>query len=268
MLYDRPTRAVTWVLVVVADLLALYGLLVAEPLTGQVIKAWSLIAAALFLLLVQDASRRALDSALGAGIGAAVAVLGWFRAYRFDPALVMTELRQASTSMYQAMGDASPENRERLAQSAELMAPVTALMPAFFFLAGVSGLLLAWRWYHIFAAEPAGIPPRPFREFTFSDHFLWVLVLGLAGTVAQVAGVLPAGDIWPANTLAVAAGLYSARGLAVLWSITGRWSPPVLLVATLAVLFLSPLVFTGLLGVGVADTWLDFRRRAAAALGD
>jgi hypothetical protein len=155
-----------------------------------------------------------------------------------------------------------------MSQSADLASSFTAIMPALMILVGISALLVAWRWYHILAAEPTGTPPTPFKEFRFSDHFLWLLVLGLAGTVTQMEGLLPSGDVWPANTLLVAGGLYFARGLSVVWSGIGGWPSPLLLVAGIAVLFLSPFAFIGLLGVGVADTWLDFRRRAAAASGD
>jgi hypothetical protein len=62
--------------------------------------------------------------------------------------------------------------------------------------------------------------------------------------------------------------LYAIRGLAVLWPSSGPLPAPVLLLVVVGVLFLMKFVFPGLLGLGVADTWFDFRRRAAAASGE
>ena len=66
-----------------------------------------------------------------------------------------------------------------------------------------------------------------------------------------------------ANLLLVWGGLYAARGLAVFSAGSARVPTPV--VATLAFisLFLLPFVVGGLLLLGLADTWLDFRRRLA-----
>ncbi|MGH7532404.1 MAG: DUF2232 domain-containing protein, partial [Gemmatimonadales bacterium] len=131
---------------------------------------------------------------------------------------------------------------------------------------GASGLDLAWRWYHRIAAAPLGVPPRPFAEFRFSDHLVWILVAAFATVLAQSSGFLAA-SVGPANVLLVMSVLYAARGLAVMWPALRKL--PGITRAALAVMAVILLVFVvaGLFGIGLADTWVDFRRRKAAAQG-
>jgi hypothetical protein len=86
------------------------------------------------------------------------------------------------------------------------------------------------------------------------------------GWVAALALYLFGAGGWQAggaNLLLVWAGLYVARGLAVFSA--GSTRVPGGVVATLAVvsMFLLPFVVSGLMLLGLADTWLDFRRRLA-----
>ena len=145
-------------------------------------------------------------------------------------------------------------------------AAVAAVTPALFAMLGCLGLDLAWRWYRRIAAAPAGAPPRPFAEFRFSDHLVWILVVALATTLAGSAGYLPA-SVAPTNVLLVMGVLYAARGLAIAWPALRRM-PLVTRVALLVVsVALFVFVVAGLFGIGLADTWVDFRRRKAVAQG-
>jgi len=268
LLLSRPTRFVPWLFTGLAAAIAIVWLLLPGGLSEQTVKAWTLIASALFAVHAHGQESPAVDSAIGGSLIAAAAVLGWYIAFRIPPASVISEAQRGLWDLYRTIGDAAPAYRQTMTDSADAAAGFTLILPGVMVLAGMSGLLVAWRWYHILAAAPVGIPPLPFREFRFNDHLVWLLALGLGGTVAQLAGYLPHGDLWPANILVIAGGLYFARGLAVLATAVARWPAPLLLVAGTAVLFLAPFALTGLFGVGVADTWLDFRRRAAAASGD
>jgi hypothetical protein len=59
--------------------------------------------------------------------------------------------------------------------------------------------------------------------------------------------------------------LYAVRGLAV-FSVGSRRVPGhVIATLTLLAMFLLPFVFGGLTLLGLADTWLDFRRRLTAS---
>ena len=102
--------------------------------------------------------------------------------------------------------------------------------------------------------------PGRFDDFRFSDHLVWVVILGLIGVLFD-AGGLVAG---PASSLvAFGVGLYALRGSAVL--ATALRHAPRLFVVMLVVgaLFLLPFAVGGLALLGLADIWLDFRRRMA-----
>jgi hypothetical protein len=268
LLLSRPSRFVQWIFTAVAVTVALWWLLLPGGLSDQTAKAWTVIASTLFAVYALGQERPATDSAIGGSLLAAMAVLSWYIALHISPSAVIAEAQHGLWQLYRLLGDAAPAYRQTLTDAADAAGGFTLILPGVMVLAGMSGLLVAWRWYHIITESPIGLPPAPFREFRFNDHLVWLLALGLAGTVAQMMGYLPHGEIWPANILVVAGGLYFVRGVAVAAAAVGGWPAPLLLVGGTAVLFLAPFALTGLFGVGVADTWLDFRRRRAAASGD
>jgi hypothetical protein len=135
---------------------------------------------------------------------------------------------------------------------------VGAIYPALMILAGIGGLRLAWTWHHRIARRPIGPPPTRFTAFRFSDQLVWGWVVGLALCL------LPLPGPWSfagGNLLLVWAVLYAVRGLAVFSAGSGRVSGPVIATLTIIAMFLLPFVAAGLTLLGLADTWLDFRRR-------
>jgi hypothetical protein len=81
--------------------------------------------------------------------------------------------------------------------------------------------------------------------------------------------VLPLGELASRlgyNALLFMGALYALRGLGVFVFLSGG-APSFLTIVFvgLAVVFLYPLVLTAVLLVGVGDTWLDVRARAAMA---
>jgi hypothetical protein len=69
------------------------------------------------------------------------------------------------------------------------------------------------------------------------------------------------------NVLVVMFSLYALRGAAIFRASTGRPSAVgVALYSVLAILMFA-FVASGLMVLGLADTWLDFRRRLAAPTG-
>lgn len=270
LLLSRPGRVVLWVVVGGALLLSLGWLVAPGPLAVQVVKGWLVVATGTFMAWALPGRRSAVDAAVLATLTASGVTLAWLTARGVTLETVLTDALRGAWEIYRAMGDAAPGLRARLQEAGTAAASVAELFPALTILGGIAGLLLAWRWYHLMIPDPAGIPPTRFREFTFSDHFVWLLVVGMAGTVAQFAEVLDPALGWPGVLVVVAVGLYAVRGLAVATALALRTTPfpaPVLLLAGLGVLFLAPFVVAGLLGVGLADTWLEFRRRAADASG-
>ena len=130
------------------------------------------------------------------------------------------------------------------------------LFPALLALESLAALALAWAVYHRLGRVRLGPPLAPLKEFRFSDQLVWGLV---AGTLLVVTGVAPLGTLG-GNLLLFFGVLYALRGLGVvLWFL----APGRLVMALLigfAVLFWLVLGVLAL-GVGVGDTWLDWRRR-------
>lgn len=139
---------------------------------------------------------------------------------------------------------------------------IGSFYPALLSLAGMAGLRLAWSWHHRIARRPLGPPPAAFSTFEFSDQLVWGWVIGLGLCL------LPLPEVWRAvgaNLLLVWAVLYAVRGLAV-FSVGSRRVPrAVIATLTVIAMFLLPFVLGGLTLLGLADTWLDFRRRRTAS---
>ena len=268
-LTSPPQRFSVQVMLGLGTIYSLFWLLAPGGLADQTVRAWLVIAALLFVVLARGGRGTPIDAALLAGLLAATLVLAWFALYRVAPGAPLREIQRELHAAYRQIGDLSRLDRDEVNGASALAdALFIPVLPAIVMLVGLSGLLTAWRWYHILAAAPAGAPPAPFRLFTFSDQVVWLLVAGMAGVVAQLQGGVPATALWPANLLLYSGVLYLARGAAVVRWRTGVWSGPVLLVAVIAVLFLWPFVGTALFGIGLADTWLDFRRPPAPAPGE
>jgi hypothetical protein len=121
-----------------------------------------------------------------------------------------------------------------------------------------AGLCLAAMLAPRIAGRSVAPAPGPFREFRFNDHLVWLVILGLVGVL--FARATPAAGP-AASVLAFGVGLYGLRGAAVLATSMAR--APRLFVGMLVVgsLFLFPFALGGLTLLGLADTWLDFRRR-------
>ena len=125
-------------------------------------------------------------------------------------------------------------------------------------IAAIAGLRLAWAWYHRLASRPLGTPPAPCRFFGFNDPLVWAWV------AAAALVLVPVPEAWRllgANLILVLGVLYAARGLAVVMTQAGGIAAPVAAAVTLVALLVLPFIVGGLTLLGLADTWLDFRRR-------
>lgn len=132
------------------------------------------------------------------------------------------------------------------------------LFPALLALSALAAGWLVWVWYHRVARQPIGNASTAFRNFRFTDHLIWVL-LALGGlTLAELPGAL---DLISLNLLVVILGIYGARGLAVARTMLLRTAPFITPLLCLIALPVLPLPLSGLVILGVADTWLDLRRR-------
>ena len=146
------------------------------------------------------------------------------------------------------------ESSERLLK----LPPVTAsLYPSLLALESLAVLALAWALYHRVSRARIGPPLAPLKEFRFNDQLVWGLV---AGITAVAVPTLNAFRTVGLNLLVFFGALYALRGLGVL---TWFFAPGRLMVTmTIALaIFMWPLLGVFALGIGLGDTWLDWRSR-------
>ncbi len=236
-------------------------------LVGQVVRASAVLLTGAFIALTAYRPSAELSRALLATGAAAFALAGWTSALGISWGAVshgfereLWASNRAFVDQLSAAGTAGDGAGSLLDQLSSAASVSATLLPALLVLAALAGLRLAWSWHHRLAVTPLGEPPARFQAFAFSDQLVWLLVAGLAlAVVPQAQGWRPAAQ----NLLALGGALYAVRGLAVFSAGSGRLSRAGCALLTLVAMFLLPFVVGGLTLLGVADTWLDFRRRRA-----
>jgi hypothetical protein len=135
----------------------------------------------------------------------------------------------------------------------------TRIVPALVALESLLALVLAWTIYHRIALADLGPRLGALKEFRFNDQLVWGLAVG--GTIFFLP-VFADGKDAGLNLLVFFGALYLLRGVGVLSFMTrGRLGAILLVVMTI----FAPLLLGALaLGVGVGDTWMDWRTRAQA----
>ena len=136
-----------------------------------------------------------------------------------------------------------------------------SLFPALLGLQSLAMLTLAYALFHRTSRTRIGPLLRPLAEFRFSDQLVWGLVLGITLLVLpSLRDVRPLG----LNLVVFFGALYALRGLGVLsWFLAPGKPTPVLLV--IAACVAGPVVGVFSLGLGLADTWIDWRGRLRPA---
>ena len=144
-----------------------------------------------------------------------------------------------------------------------------SIAPALLLLESLVALALGWATYHRIARTRLGAPLGPLKDFRFNDQLVWGLIAGLAILFVPALDFLDAAG---RNLLVFFGALYAIRGFGVLsW-----FMAPGAFAATLVVGFImlfwpvlnvvAGLGFTLLalaaFGLGLGDTWADWRRRA------
>jgi hypothetical protein len=156
---------------------------------------------------------------------------------------------------------ASPD---RAGQVASFLTLAAALYPASLAILALAGARLSWAWYQWISHAPL-LPDAPrFREFRFNDHVIWLLLAAIALALLSPTHAI---GLSAANVLVVVATIYAVRGTAIARTALLRASPLFILLLLLIMLPLFTVVPVGLTLLGIADTWLDFRRRMAPPPG-
>jgi hypothetical protein len=184
--------------------------------------------------------------------------------------LITERMMRGVSVVLQLFGTVNPETpfpAADLGFAFEAAALQGRLFPALLGLSSLSGLGVAW-WAYVRLATGSGLGLAPLREFRFNDHLVWVLVAGLALIlVGAEGGWTNAGG----NAVVFMGGLYVLRGAAVLLVLNGGVTGFGVLFFAAGMLILGRVlimgVLMGALVIGVGDTWLDLRTKAAAIVG-
>jgi hypothetical protein len=186
----------------------------------------------------------------------------------------------AATAMFRTVVAEHPEIMQRMPEAAPMLTEFDQrlretsetgkqLFPSLLFLESLIALALAWTTYHRIARTRLGAPLGPLKDFRFNDQLVWGLIAGLAIVFLPALDFI---EVVGRNLLVFFGALYAIRGFGVLsWFLA-----PGVLAATLMVGFamlwwpvLSVVAISGFVlltlaafGLGLGDTWADWRRRA------
>lgn len=264
--FSRPSTFREWAWLALATIWLGAWLEPAGGVAEQLLRASGVLVTGAFVA-ISLAWRAPLFRRAVAALGlASVALVLWCVALRLDWHELKTELAREVTRSFtelarQADTAGGQDTGDLLRQMADGAPTWATLMPGLLFLNALAGVGLGWWLYYRIAKRPLGDPPAPFATFRFSDQAVWLPVVGLALVLLHTPP-----DIHDAggNLLLVAMALYAVRGLAVVGAGAGRLPRVTTAFVTVVALFLLPFVVGGLTLLGLADTWLDFRRRPAS----
>jgi hypothetical protein len=147
---------------------------------------------------------------------------------------------------------------EQMLESWNRMPEVTvSFFPALLALESLAALALAWGLFHRISRTRVGPPLSRLRDFRFGDQLVWGLLSGIVLVVIPTLGSLRGLGL---NLIVFFGALYVLRGLGVLaWFMADRRLALAILII-LGILF-TPAVGALALGLGLGDTWVDWRRQ-------
>lgn len=207
---------------------------------------------------------------------AVMAVAGWFATLGIGWSELRHSIISTQWALYRALLGDLPEQmptalelesgvlRGRVAELTRGLLTTVEYWPAIHAILALGGGWLAWTWYHRVAAAPIGAPPVSFREFRFWDHLIWLVVFAGAG---MLVGLPPQVQLVVGNLLLFLLALYAGRGLAVILTALLPAPRALAVLLSIACIVLLPLALVTVTLIGVADTWLDLRRRMAPPEG-
>jgi hypothetical protein len=137
---------------------------------------------------------------------------------------------------------------------------LVTVFPAVIALESMAGLGVAW-WVYVRVVQRRDDGVGPLGTFRFNDHLVWIMIAGLLLVVVRSGdGVTRLG----ANLAVFMGALYSLRGLGVLAFVGGGVSFFGGSMLVLGFLLAAPVVLGMTLLLGIADTWLDVRKRVGS----
>ena len=270
----RTVREWFWIAVCGGALLAWFR--TPRSIVDHTVQASAAFFVGAFVALTVAGVRSLFTRASLAVIAAGAAMIGWYAIFHLRFADLQNELIAQTWSVWRMIwtdlpavaptGTALDEGAlaDRARQLASFLTVASVLFPAWVALLAMTSARLTWSWYQRIAHAPILPAAGSFREFRFNDQLVWFLVLLIALLLAPVP---PAVRLVAANALLVVAAIYALRGAAVARTLLHGASPLFIGVLLLIMLPFFYIVPIGMATLGIADTWLDFRRRAARASG-
>ena len=257
LILARPSGLREWSWVAAAIAISILGFSASSSVAQEIFFAYGVAFTGSFLALriwrpgpvLARATVAAVDTAALVAIGAWAMGLRW--------STIRSELEADFQRAAALVTSNSPLPAAQMDQLRETMATLASVYPGVAILGAIGGGALAsavaWHITH----GRTGHEPGAFREFRFNDHLIWGAILTLGLVLLRLPAPF-AGFV--ANAMVVWAGLYIARGAAVAAFTSGMWPFPLRVSLALAAVLFLPYALGGLLLLGLADTWLDFRR--------
>lgn len=270
LLLSRPTRLQEWLWIGVALAAAAVMVRIPATLTDRTIRGAGMLFTGTFVMMSLLGIRSLFHRTLLATALAAACTAAWFRMLGIGWRQLTDAVAEYSWALWRAQMPSLPEvPPEGMAIAADASAKLAAdlamamraaadLFPALLALSAMAGGWLAWAWYHRVASHPIGRPPAAWRTFRFSDHLIWLVIVAGALVLFGVGG--PVGPL-VRNLLVIGLALYAGRGVAVIQTALVPAPMAMGVLLTLVAVLLLPLAGAVCVLTGIADTWLDLRRR-------
>jgi hypothetical protein len=122
----------------------------------------------------------------------------------------------------------------------------------------MSALLLSW-WLFKFFSGQSEEALGSVKNFRFNDHLIWMLVVGLFLLFTRWSEPLQRVG---SNAVVFIGALCAVRGAAVIVFITGGLSVLGYAMTIFGLVIVPPIVLGGAVLIGIADIYLDFRKRS------
>ena len=132
------------------------------------------------------------------------------------------------------------------------------IFPALTALASMSALLLSWWLFTLFSGRSEEVLGSV-KNFRFNDHLIWIFVVGLFLLFTRWSEPLQRVG---SNAVVFIGALCAVRGAAVIVFITGGFSVLGYAMTIFGLVIVPPIVLGGAILIGIADIYLDFRKRS------
>lgn len=132
------------------------------------------------------------------------------------------------------------------------------IFPALTALGSFGALVLSW-WLFLFVSGEGKETLGSISNFRFNDHLIWILVVGLLLLLSRWSEPL---HRLGTNAVVFIGALFAVRGVAVVVFMTGGLSIFGYAIAISGLVIVPPIVIGSAVLIGIADIYIDFRKRA------